>query len=678
MNRLLKTFAIILISTSLIIDKVSSQNNYEDIQQQLINDDEDNINYLSNTYEELEELKDNPLNLNTITKNELEMFPFLTDQIIENILYYIYRYGPMLSSKELFLIEDINRQTIEMLLPYVYVQSAEKEKGLPTLKNLFKYGKSELSTRVDIPLYTRKGYYLNDVDKRYQGGNFYNNIRYQFTYGQRVIFGITCEKDFGEPLFSKDNKKGYDFYSIYFLMKNIKRINSLAIGNYRVNYGYGMVINMDMFFGKSSALYTIERRKEGIKKHSSTDEYNYLQGIAMSYKLSKKIDIDLFASYRNMDGIVDSMFITSLKKDGYHRLINEFEKKNRLSNSLIGTNLSYNGTYFECGITAVYNVFNKLLNPDYKYYNVFYPRGKEFYNVGVNYKLFLKKIIFSGECAVDKNGAIATINMFSYSPNYKMRFILMNRFYDAKYQSLYANSVSEGSTVQNESGVYIGMEYNILDKLQVSGYGDMFYFPNKKYMVEKYGTNGYDFNLQTVYSPINKLRLLIRYKQKDKYKNYSSNSDKIVIPYIQRRAKLQINWDINTVFSSTTTLEACLMNYKDKPSSKGFVISQSANIKLSTIPIELYLHCAYFNTDSYEARISLYEKAVKYAFSIPSFYYKGFRGAINIKYSIFKNITLYGKFASTLYFNRDNIGSSNDLIIGNVKSDINIMLCYKF
>ena len=65
-----------------------------------------------------------------------------------------------------------------------------------------------------------------------------------------------------------------------------------------------------------------------------------------------------------MDGIVDNQFIRSLKKDGYHRLYREFEKKNTLTNQLVGSNLNYNGKYCELGLTAVYNVFNKPLNPE--------------------------------------------------------------------------------------------------------------------------------------------------------------------------------------------------------------------------------------------------------------------------------------------------------------------------
>ena len=50
--------------------------------------------------------------------------------------------------------------------------------------------------------------------------------------------------------------------------------------------------------------------------------------------------------------------------DGYHRLYREFEKKNMITNQVIGSNLNYNGKYCELGLTAVYNVFNKPLNPD--------------------------------------------------------------------------------------------------------------------------------------------------------------------------------------------------------------------------------------------------------------------------------------------------------------------------
>ena len=67
------------------------------------------------------------------------------------------------------------------------------------------------------------------------------------------------------------------------------------------------------------------------------------------------------------------------------------EKKHTVSNHLTGCNLTYNGKFTEFGLTAVYNRFNKVLNPDARAYNLYYPRGNYFYNVGVNYKFFLHR-----------------------------------------------------------------------------------------------------------------------------------------------------------------------------------------------------------------------------------------------------------------------------------------------
>lgn len=95
-----------------------------------------------------------------------------------------------------------------------------------------------------------------------------------------------------------------------------------------------------------------------------------------------------------------------------------------------------------------------------------------------------------GETAIDKSGAVATMNMLSYSPKGGTQLIVMNRYYDAKYQSIYGRSIGEGSSVQNESGFYIGLETKLLRYIRMTCYGDFFYFPWKKYLVSEPGTKG--------------------------------------------------------------------------------------------------------------------------------------------------------------------------------------------
>ena len=120
MNRLF-----IILSTMLFIIDIYSQSiDYEnDYLLDIINeisDEEFNEQDINNLETVLQELKDNPININNTTKEELERIPFLNDKQIESILYYVYLYAPLKSIYELIYIENIDRNTFYMLKNFVY------------------------------------------------------------------------------------------------------------------------------------------------------------------------------------------------------------------------------------------------------------------------------------------------------------------------------------------------------------------------------------------------------------------------------------------------------------------------------------------------------------------------------------------------------------------------------
>ena len=687
MNRWLKTWLIACLSIVFSVDNLSAQESWENIIEQLVdNNDEISSSNWQNLMEDLAELKEHPIHINTATKEQLERFPFLSDLLVENILYYIYRHGPMLTEKELMMVKDMDIRIAKLLKLFITFQQPDKEPSKPALKNIFKYGKHELSTRVDIPFYTRAGYqpytsaYIQEnPNKRYLGKSFYHNVRYQFHYSDKVYVGLTAEKDAGEQFFVDKNRKGYDYYSPYIYLRNIGKLKTLALGNYRLSYGYGLVMNTDFGMGKTATLSTLGNKARGIKKHSSTDEYNYFQGIAGSIYLTKRLTADAFYSYRQMDGIVDNSFITSIKEDGYHRIPRDYEKKNIFTNQLIGSNIHYNGKYFEVGLTAVYNVFNKVLKPTPRAYNKYYPQGRDFFNTGINYKLFWKKFILQGETAMDKHGKVATMNMLSYSPKENLRLLVMNRFYDVAYQSIYARSIGEGSSVQNESGFYIGLETSLLKYFKLSAYGDFFYFPYKKYQLSKNGTSGFDGVCQLSYSPSYQLDMLIRYRYKNKQKDFTpEDGEKIVLPYVQQKWRYQLNYTPMDELMLKTTVDIVHNGYREQEASQGILIGQSAGYKFQKLPLQLDAGFAWFQTDDYASRISMYEKGLLYSFNIPSFYGKGERYTFNARYELNKHLILQAKYALTHYRDREVISSGLEQINGNTKSDLYLQLRLKF
>lgn len=157
-------FRLFLVINLLLIMPVNkAQNPSVDILEEVIedisvnNDDSEEINW-EDKIEELSERIQQPVNLNTATKEQLEQLPFLSDIQIENLLAYVYIHGQMQTIYELQLVEEMDRRTIHYLLPFVCVQPVDKKESLPRLKDVFRYGKHEVLTRLDIPFYTRKGY----------------------------------------------------------------------------------------------------------------------------------------------------------------------------------------------------------------------------------------------------------------------------------------------------------------------------------------------------------------------------------------------------------------------------------------------------------------------------------------------------------------------------------------
>ena len=120
-----------IINSLLIIPACSAQNLseslLEDVLEDLsVNNGTDNSVNTPNWENELEELSNRmqePVNLNVATREQLEQFPFLSDIQIEHLLAYIYIHGQMKTIYELQLVEEIDRQTIQYLLPFVCIKA---------------------------------------------------------------------------------------------------------------------------------------------------------------------------------------------------------------------------------------------------------------------------------------------------------------------------------------------------------------------------------------------------------------------------------------------------------------------------------------------------------------------------------------------------------------------------
>ena len=640
------------------------------------NDINNSVNSLNweNELEELSNRLQEPVNLNSATREQLEQFPFLSDIQIEHLLAYIYIHGQMETIYELQLVEELDRQTIQYLLPFVCIKAINNEPAFrwkTMLKDAGRYGKNEVLTRLDIPFYKRKGY-----EHTYLGPSVYNSVKYTFRYRDQLYAGGVAEKDAGEPFAALHNSYGYDYYSFYLLLQNCGRLKSLAVGNYRLSSGQGLVMSTDYLMGKTIYASSFNNRSTGIKKHSSTDEYNYFRGVATTVALTKRLSVSAFYSHRNMDGVVTDGEITSVYKTGLHRSRKEADKKNLLTSQLTGGNVSYQQNHIRLGITGVYYVFNRPYEPELTGYSKYNIHGNHFYNLGIDYAYRWRRFSFQGETAIGKQGW-ASLNRLQYSPVQDIQFMLIHRFYSYDYWAMYAHSFGEGSTVQNEQGYYVGLETTPFSHWRFFVSFDLFSFPWKKYRINK-PSRGTDGLIQATFTPRTNLSMYLKYRYKQKERDLTGSKGTLTLPIFHHQLRYRLNYSLNDVFSSRTTLDYNHFHSQDRAATKGYQVTQMISSQLPWTRLFADVQGSYFCTDDYDSRVYVSEKGLLYTFYTPSFQGRGFRCAVRLRYELNKHWLFITKFGETIYLNRNEIGSGNDLIYGNKKADIQMQLRIKF
>lgn len=623
--------------------------------------------------DELEELSrrmKQKLNLNTATREELEQFPFLSEEQVENLLAYVHVHGAMQTLYELQLVETMDKETIGRLLPFVCVRPLEEETRYPSLKNILKYGRHEATARFDLPFYTRKGY-----EKDYLGPSMYHSLRYSFRYGDRLQVGVTGEKDAGEPFFALHDRQGYDYYSFYLLLKGWGRLEALAVGNYRVSFGQGLVLGNGFGLGKTFSLATAEYRTEGFRKHSSSDEYNYFRGVGATVRLASRWRASAFYSHRNLDGVVEDGEITSIYKTGLHRTAKEAAKRHAFVMQAAGGNVAYEGTHLKVGATGLYYFFDRPYEPDLREYARYNLRGNRFYNVGVDYAYRLGRFAWVGEAAKGKQG-YAFLNQLRYQAGGQYKVMLIHRYYSHDYWGMFARSFGESSALQNENGWFLAGEASPFARWRFFGSIDLFSFPWWKYRISK-PSQGVDGLFQVTFTPNRRWSMYTNYRLKRKERDVTGSGGETILPTLHHKVRYRLSyaqglWSLRTTVDYNRFVQAPLQ------CSQGWQVTQMCGVRLPFLPLAVTLQGTYFHTDDYDSRVYAYEKGLLYTFYTPSFYGRGFRFSAHLRYDFRDWLMLIAKFGQTLYQDRKEIGSGNDLIRGNKKSDLQVQARLKF
>ena len=616
-------------------------------------------------YEQLCELNLHPVDLNHASREQLEQLPFLSAQQVEEIMAYLYQYGPMKSLAELQMIRSLDYQRRQLLTFFVRIDDDEQKQGFPSLKTITQYGRHELMATAKIPFYERRG--DNEV---YKGWPYRHWLKYQFSYDDQVKAGLVGAQDAGEPFFANKNRWGYDYYSYYVQIKHWGRLESLVLGKYRVSMGMGLIANNGFTMGKLTSLQNLGRSTTTLRAHSSRSSADYLQGAGATMAIVKGLSLTGFLSYRAMDATLNKDgSATTIVTSGYHRTETELEKKDNLRNTTFGGNIRYQQHGIHAGLNIIAAHLNRELKPNTSLlYRQHAAQGTDFMNFSADYGYIHHRFAFNGETAMNKNGALATINSLSLQCGNGVSLMALYRFYSFRYTSLYANSFSEGGSVQNESGVYLGVNWQPSPRLKVMAYSDYAYFPWAKYQISQ-SSHAFDNMLQVSYLR-NRWTIDARYRLKVRQRD---NEDKSALQSrTEYRGRLSLTYDGS--FSSRTQVDYTQIVFRGQ--DRGWMVSQSLGYHHRWLKLSGGL--GYFHTDSYDSRVYLYESGPLYSYGFSQFSGEGIRYWLMARAEISRRLILTAKFGTTDYFDRSVIGTSYQQIDGSSQSDLDLQVRWKF
>ena len=635
---------------------------------QWVEADEGDAAQWEEAFDQLTELENHPINLNSATREQLERLPFLSARQVGDLLEYVYRNKAMLSLSELLLVKSIGDDVRRLLLHFVCVAPVERQMPTLRLDSALLRGDNTLSATVSIPFYTRKGYRDGYLGKRYA-----HTVRYQHNYRDRLKVGFTAAQDAGEPFFSDRNKMGYDHYSYYLQLNHLGRIDRLCLGMYRVQMGMGLIMNGAFAMGKTMMLQSAMRSSADIRAYSSRSVANYLQGAALTMRLSDHWRTTVFGSYRPLDATLnDDGTVRTLLTSGYHRLPAEMDKKHNTYRWDAGGSVGWHGKKVYVNGNFVYSHFDRTLDPDREGapFRRYQAAGATFANMSVDYGYTGDNISLAGEAAINRHGHLALLHRATWHPATSLTFSAIHRYYDKQYTALHARSFSEGGKVQNEHGMYVGMEWRPSWRFLLKVYADYAHFAWARYQVSA-SSDAFDTKVACEWKSNNWMLdgyYRLHLTQRD-------NAEKTTLyNRYNHRLRLRLSRAIGSWLSWQTQFDGTSVSIHQQ--YWGYMGSQQLTWKRSTF--RLSGRMGYFHTNSYESRLYQYEPSLRYDFYFPAFYGEGIRYSFLASATIANRLMLTAKLGVTDYFDRSKIGSGKQEICHSSQPDLQLQMEWKF
>jgi hypothetical protein len=583
--------------------------------------------YLDRLYD----LADNPVNINSGDESEISRLFFLSDFQVKALADYTITSGKILSFYELAYIPGLDRTTAEMLIPF------------STLESKHDYIKDPM--RIRHSFQTNMSLKRGREDSSFQGSAWKILTKYKFTAGS-FSGGFTIEKDAGEKLFP--GGAAYpDFLSAGLAWTGKGIVRKVIFGDYSVKFGQGININTGLRTGLTLTSQSYMSSTNEVKQYTSTDENNFFRGLAvmLSYR---KTDLSIFCSKNNIDstlatpGTDTKEYIKSLYTSGTHNTASLLMKKDAVSESSIGMNLTFNFRKFRFGCVYSEDRFSLPFQPDGSDPSKIHAfSGNRNITGSVYYNSMTRMILLYGELSANDVQRYALLQGLSVRPSDRLSLNLIYWEYRPGFTLFHGKGPGGISGTYPERSMMGNFTFEAARHLFLSG-GYVFQsYPWLKYRCSS-PSCGIRREVRMKYDPSERLVFDCLYSYRLTCADMPGSSG---IPelkqMISRSLKAAVKYSAGEYVIIGTRID---LKSFEPSGSRGFLLLQDFNWKIRKIPATIWLRYCIFRTDDFDSRIYTWENDLVYTFSIPSMYGTGSRFYLMAAYKFARKAEIRVKY----------------------------------
>jgi len=664
----------------------------------------------------LDELAENPLDVNTATAAELAQVPAFDPLTASAVVRFREANGLFRSLPEVRLVDGITADIYLDARPYLTIgprldasgAQAQRFPAAPSVRTVLSGLSYRTTQRVQRRLDTQAGYEGPDSTRAFAGSPERIYTRLQATYRRQVSVNLTLEKDPGEAFrFDGDsNTYGYDYLSGHAAILGAGRIDALIVGDFAAEFGQGLALWRASGFGKGpDAVGGPIRTGRGLRPYGSVEENRFFRGAALTVAATPNVFVSGFASRRQLDANVfvpdtldladpdipptalDGASVTSFGADGLHRTETELSRKDALGETLVGGGAEFrvaNGTVEgRAGVVGYSASFDAPIGQGTRPDQRFNFSGDQATVVSAYVDVKARAGQVFGEAVRGAGGRFGGLAGIQADLGSSADLLLVGRTYDAGFTSLHGYPFGERNGIgQNEAGLYAGVRVRPSRTWTVNAYFDQYRFPYLRFGIAR-PSQGHEALINIEHRPRRWIRVYVQARTETKEAGIDvpntvpSSFVNGLAKETRQTLRLHGEWSANQALRLRARVEGSRFVETDNSVDTGALVYQDVRWQ-TTRWLRIDTRLTLFRTDGFNARLYAFENDLTGVFAIPSLNGRGARGYVLLTATPATNLSIQAKLASTWLRNVRRIGSGNSEIQGDRVRDLGVQVRYRF